>query len=146
MSGSPDYAVNAGFLLQYPRFPQVTVQYNRTGDYLAALGSGTVYTLANGNKVAAVPDYRIAGRDQLDIQVAQQLFHSKLQVIAGINNLTASAHTTYQDLNGNKKFDGPLSLNNNGNSGGFYVSGTDNAVFSISSQRIYHLSLSYLFY
>lgn len=145
LSGSPDYTVNAGMTMQYPRLPMLTVLYHRTGDYISAVGSGMRVHLAGGHTIAATPDYRVKGRDQLDVQVAQKIFHSRIQLIAGVNNLTNSAYVEYQDLNGNKKFDQPLAFAIKNNSGGYYSSGVDNTVLSIKAQRTYYLTVSYLF-
>jgi outer membrane receptor protein involved in Fe transport len=145
LSGSPEYSFNTGLVIQQTSLPQLTILYSRTGDYLKALGSGKLLTLANGNTISAIPDYWVKGRDQLDIQLSQKLFKSKLQIIAGVNNLTASGYTEYQDLNGNKKFDSPLVLKNNTATGGYFVNGTDNTLISIRQQRLYYVTLSYLF-
>jgi TonB-dependent receptor len=144
LSGSPGYTINAGLVVQYPRYPYVTILYNRTDDYLTAIGSGRSY-LANHGEVRAIPDYRVKGRDQLDIQLSQQFFKSKWQLIAGVTNLTNSSYIQYQDLDGNKKFDSPLKLNNRNNTGGFFESGVDNTVISITPQRTYYITVSYLF-
>ncbi|MDO6430395.1 TonB-dependent receptor plug domain-containing protein [Flavitalea sp. BT771] len=145
LSGSPDRTMNAGVVIQVPRCPMLTVLYNRIGDYISALGSGTRYRLPNAAEVSAIPDYRVKDRDQLDIQISQKLFKARIQLIAGVNNLTNSAYTEYQDLNGNKKYDQPLSLIIKNNSGGFFNGGVDNTVLSIKAQRTYYLTVSYLF-
>jgi len=145
LSGSPDHTMNAGVVIQHPSWPMLTVLYNRTGDYISALGSGTRYKLSNAAEISAIPDYRVKDRDQLDIQISQKLFRSRVQLIAGVNNLTNSAYTEYQDLNGNKKFDQPLALITKNNSGGYFNGGVDNTVLSIKAQRTYYLTVSYLF-
>jgi outer membrane receptor for ferrienterochelin and colicin len=145
LSGSPDYTLNAGLVMQYPRWPMLTVLYNHIGDYISAVGSGARIHLANGNIVSVVPDYRIKARDQLDLQVAQKFYHSRIQLIAGVNNLANNAYVEYQDLNGNKKFDQPLSHTIKNNSGGYFNGGVDNTVLSTKPQRTYYLTVSYLF-
>jgi TonB-dependent Receptor Plug Domain len=145
LTGSPDYTINGGLVIQHSRFPEMTILYSRTGDYISSLGSGRIYTLTNGNTVAAIPDYRVKGREQLDIQLSQKIFRSKVQIIAGVNNLLDNPYIEYQDLNGNKKFDTPLSLKTLNGRGGFYQSGTDNTILYIQSQRTYYLTVSYLF-
>lgn len=144
LSGSPDYTVNTGLVLQAPGLPMITVLYNRTGDYITASGSGTEYKLSSNKSVLAIPDYRVKGRDQLDIQISQKLLRSRLQIIAGINNLLDNDYVEYQDLNGNKKFDAPLNLVLNGHAG-FFQGGVDNTVMRINQQRTYYLTISYLF-
>lgn len=145
LSGSPDYTLNAGLVMQYPRWPMLTVLYNHIGDYISAVGSGARIHLANGNIVSVIPDYRIKARDQLDLQVAQKFYHSRIQLIAGVNNLANNAYVEYQDLNGNKKFDQPLSHTIKNNSGGYFNGGVDNTVLSTKPQRTYYLTVSYLF-
>lgn len=146
LSGSPDHSFNGGIVIHHGvALPELTILYSRTADYLKALGSGKVYTLQNGNTVSAIPDYWIKGREQLDIQLSQKLFKSKVQLIAGVNNLTGNPYIEYQDLNGNKKFDTPLVLKSNGSNGGYFVSGVDNTLINIRQQRIYYLTVSYLF-
>ena len=145
LSGIPEFSFNGGMVINYPRLPMVTLLYSRTTDYITALGSGRTYDVGNGNSVMAIPYYRLKGRNQLDLQISQKLFKSRLQIVAGANNLTKDDYVEYQDLNGNEKFDMPLMLSNRNGSGGFYLSGTDNTVVSLKTQRTYYLTLSYLF-
>jgi hypothetical protein len=144
LPGSPDYTVNAGVVLQHPSLAMITVLYSRTGDYLAASGSGNRFKVANGT-VLAIPDYRIKERDELDLQISQKFWRSRIQVIAGVNNLTNSEFIEYQDLDGNKKFNAPLTLAMPNNDGGYFKSGVDNTVLRIKPQRTYYLTVSYLF-
>lgn len=146
LSGSPEYMVNGGITINHPKYPMLTVLYNRTGDYISMVGSGARITLDNGNMISALPDYRVKGREQLDIQVSQKFFREKAQLIIGVNNLLKDPYIEYQDLNGNKKFDTPLTLRpNQNNNGGLYQSGIDNTVINIKTQPVYYLTLSYLF-
>ncbi|MDN3656778.1 carboxypeptidase-like regulatory domain-containing protein [Ferruginibacter paludis] len=145
LSGSPAYTYKAGIVLQKPHIPEVTILFNQTGGYISVLGSGKLASHDNGNEVAAIPDYRIKGKRQLDMQVSQKIWRSRMQVIAGVTNVLDNPYIMYQDLNGNKKFDAPLVLTAIGNNGGYYQSGTDNTIISIQSQRTVYLSLSYLF-
>jgi len=117
LSGTPDYTMNTGLTIQHPRYSMLTVLYHRIGDYISVVGS------------AGMPDYRIKDRDQLDLQLSQKLLKCRIQIIAGVNNLTSSAYTEYQDLDGNKKFDRDV----------------DNTVMNIKPQRTYFLTISYLF-
>jgi outer membrane receptor protein involved in Fe transport len=146
LSGSPDYIINAGLTLQHAHFPAVTILYNRMADYITAVGSAPLIYLENKHSVSSVPDYRLKGRDQLDLQASHKFMNERIQLIAGVNNLTNSAYIQYQDLNGNKKFDKPLSLTIRDNGGGYYNSGVDNTVLSIKPQRTYYLTVSYLFH
>jgi hypothetical protein len=145
LSGSPMYTVNGGFTIQHDKFPGLTVLYSRTGDYIFAVGSGAVYTLESGGTVLAVPDYRVKGRDQLDIQLSQKLFKARLQLIAGVHNLFNDPYIEYQDLNGNKKMDAPLTIHKGNGTAGFYESGIDNTVLKITQQQTYYITISYLF-
>lgn len=148
LTGTPNYTVNAGIVIKQPKFPTLTLLYNETADYISALGSGARYTLANGNTISAIPDYRVKGRRQMDIQISQQLFKSRIQIIAGAHNLLGADYVEYQDLDGNEKFDGPLTLTNrggNGASGRYFQSGVDNTVIHVKAQKTYYVSLSYLF-
>ena len=145
LSGSPEYSFNTGFLFEYKKLPQLTVLYNYTSDYITAVGSGASITLINGNTISAVPDYRVKSSGQMDIQVSQKLFHSKFQIIAGVNNLLNNSYTEYQDLNGNKKIDEPLLVTNQNISSGFYRSGVDNTTIKTKAQQSFYLTLSYLF-
>ena len=100
----------------------------------------------NGKKISTIPDYRVRGREQLDLQVSQKIYKGKIQIILGVNNLSNSGQIIYQDLNGNKKFDGPLTLRNSQEGkGGYYQSGTDNTVVNIKPQRTFYFTISYLF-
>jgi TonB-dependent receptor len=148
LTGSPDYTINAGIVIKQPKFPALTLLYNETADYISALGSGARYTLSNGNTISAIPDYRVKGRRQMDIQVSQQLFKSRIQIIVGAHNLLGADYIEYQDLNGNEKFDSPLTLTNrggNGASGRYFQSGVDNTVIHVKAQKMYYVALSYLF-
>ncbi|MBI3883253.1 MAG: TonB-dependent receptor [Sphingobacteriales bacterium] len=130
LSGTPNYTFNTGIVIQHPSYPQLTVLYNSTGDYLSAVGSATT------------PDYRVKGRGQLDLQLSHKILKSRIEIIAGVNNLLKSAYVEYQDLNGNKKFDQPLTVKN---TTGIYNSGTDNTIINLNTQRTYYFTLSYLF-
>lgn len=145
LSGTPEYMVNAGLVIQYPKYPMLTVLYNRIDDYLIALGSGTNYSVGNGKFIASVPDYWMKGREELDVQLSQKFFNGNLQIVIGANNLTASDYIEYQDLNGNKEFDNALLLTASTNGGVNYAGGTDNTVLKLASQRTYYLTLSFLF-
>lgn len=143
LSGTPRYAVNAGISLDFPRLPGFALILNSTADYISAVGSGNLVKLVNGNEVLTIPHYYTKGRAQLDLQVFQPFFKSKLKLIAGINNILAEATLLYQDLNGNKKYDEALvSLRSNGSTG-FYKSGIDNTPYRVEGQRSFYVRLSY---
>lgn len=144
LSGTPDYSLNTGLVIQQKRLPELSILYSRTGDYIAALGSGPIYLLENGKKIQSIPAYRMKGREQLDIQIAQKLYKNKIQIIAGVNNFLSASYTQYQDLNRNREFDAPITLINK-NNGGYYSGGIDNTVISVKQSPTYYFTLSYLF-
>lgn len=145
LSETPDYTFNAGIIVQAPHLPEFFIIYNRTGDYLSQVGSGEIIKLADGNSIHAIPDYRVSERGQLDLQIAQKFIKAKLQVIAGVTNLLEDRLIIYQDLNGNKKFDEPLSVTSEMGHSGFYKSGIDNTIINIKSQQKFFVRVSYLF-
>ena len=147
LSGSPNYSVNSGLTYNKPGFGALTILYNSTGDYVTAVGSGTVYKLANGNSVKAIPDYIVRGTNRLDLQISKKLLKSKAQIILGVNNVLNQADIIYQDLNGNKKFDKPVKLTvNNTGELGYLLRGVDNTVMNIRAQPSYYLTFSYTFH
>lgn len=147
LSGSPNYSINAGLTYNQPKFASLTVLYNTTGDYVTAVGSGTVYKLANGNSVKEIPDYIARGTNRLDLQISKKLLKSKAQIIFGVNNVLNQADVVYQDLNGNNKFDKPVKLTVNlAGEPGYLLRGVDNVVFSLRTQPMYYLTFSYTFY
>lgn len=143
-SGVPDFAWSAGISFTHPRYLNLSVVMQEMGDALYASGSGKRLSLANGNTVSAVPELRQAGQKQMDVQVSQKFFKSRLQLIAGVNNLLQPDYILYQDLNGNKGFDKPLVVSV-GSNGAYYVSGTDNTLASMKTQRQYYVTVSFLF-
>jgi outer membrane receptor protein involved in Fe transport len=145
LTGTPDYFFNAGIVIQHPGLPQISVTYNQTGDYISKVGSGSIVLPDNNNSVTEIPHYIIKGRAQLDVQMSQQLFKGKVQIIAGVNNLINDPFIEYQDLNGNKKFDASLKVTSGIGNSGFYKSGIDNAVINIKTQQNFYIRLSYLF-
>jgi|GEM_PF-960513 len=144
LTGSPGYTINTGLIINHPKWPNLSVLFQQTADYKDALGSGNRITLINGKTISTTPDYRVAERNQLDIQISQKFFKSTVKFIAGINNLLENGFVQYQDLNGNKKFDTPLTLSVR-NNGAYFQSGMDNTITNNKSQRLYYITLSYLF-
>ncbi len=145
ITGTPNHSFNTGIILQEFHLPELSIVYSKTGDYISMLGTGSSVNVANGNRIKSIPDYRVRGREQLDIQIAQLILKSRIQLIAGISNLLSSPYIEYQDLNGNKKFDDLLSVTKGIDKPGFYISGTDNGVMYIKSQRNFYARLSYRF-
>ncbi len=146
LSGSPSHTANASLIIYPARFTQFTVLYNRTGDYITAVGSGKEHTIKEtGKKYLDIPDYRAKARQELDVQLSQKIFKQRLQLSAGIIDLLAENYIEYQDLNGNKKMDAPIVVSNSERSGGYYQSGIDNTVLNIKTYATYYFTISYLF-
>ncbi len=143
LAGSPEYMANGGIILQHRQWPQFSLHYQYTSDYLHSAGSGAKVYGSNGDAVYAIPDYRVKGMSQLNVQVSHLFFKSTLQVIAGATNVLNSPFIIYQDLNGNKSFDEPLVISKSGPNRGFYISGTDNTIQETNNQRSFFLRLSY---
>jgi hypothetical protein len=134
---------NGGIIMQHLQWPQFSLNFQYTSDYLHSAGSGSKVYGANGDAVYAIPDYRVKEMSQLNLQVSYLLFKSSLQVIAGAQNILNSPFIIYQDLNGNKSFDEPLVISKSGPNRGFYLSGTDNIIREINNQRSFFVRLSY---
>lgn len=83
LSGSPDYTANAGITIHHPQWPNLSVVYQQTDDYLHALGSGNSILLPNGNTVSSVPDYWVDERNQLDLQVSQNSLNLPSRLLRG---------------------------------------------------------------
>ncbi len=145
LEGSPEYMANGGIILQHRQWPQFSVNYQYTSDYLHSAGSGAKVYGSNEDAVYAIPDYRVEGMSQLNIQVSHLFFKSSLQVVAGATNVLNSPFIIYQDLDGNKSLDEPLVISKVGPNRGFYVSGTDNIIRETSNQRSFFVRLSYTF-
>ena len=145
LAGTPDLTFNGGLILQYPKWPQVSVLYSQTSDYLKAVGSGVIVSDISEETVTSIPDYRVKGRGQLNLQLSHRFFQSSLQVIAGAQNLLNSPYIIYQDLNGNQKFDSALVIDQSGSSGGKYISGIDNTVLFIQDQKSYYVRIAFTF-
>ncbi len=146
LAGSPNFTLNAGLTLQQNSIPEISLIYNRISDYLIEVGSGTFTTLANKNRVPAIPNSYVKGMNYFDIQVSQRFYRSKGQLTAGVNNLLKASFITYQDLNGNGKLDSPLKLQSDAIGRRlFYQSGTDNTTQSVTGQRTFYFTASYLF-
>ncbi|MBC7903812.1 MAG: TonB-dependent receptor, partial [Gemmatimonadaceae bacterium] len=144
LSGTPYYMYSAGLVVQDKRFPELSVIYNHTGDYISMVGSGAIIEMPGAKPVSTIADYRVKDRGQLNVQIAQSFLKMRMQLIAGVSNLLNESFIRYQDLNGNGKFDSPLILSS-GNPAGSYISGTDNTVSRIKAQPLYYFRLSYSF-
>lgn len=145
LTNSPNYTINAGLIFQQVGLPQVTILYNRIGDYITALGYGKLNTLTNGNSITDLPDYRVKERTQLDIQIGQKIFKNNILITVGVTNLLKNDFVVYQDLDGNKKMDDPITLKTINGHAGYYQAGTDNTITSIKSQPAYYFTIAYLF-
>lgn len=142
LSETPRSSLNAALRFQSKNLPSLTLTYNWTSDFISKVGSGKTVKLANGNNVLTTPQYYVKGLRQLNIQAGYSMFKNKLTLVAGVTNLLADPFVEYQDLNGNKKMDAPILLDQNSNTKGIYLSGTDNTVQHITTQRNFYLRLS----
>lgn len=145
LAGTPDYAVNAGISMAIPKLPYISFVYARTGDYLRFVGSGPTTSLLGGVEIPYYPDYRVKGRSQIDVQVSHSIFHQKLQLIAGVSNISEEGHIVYQDLNGNGKFDDVVRISKDSGTRGFFVSGSDTTPFNAAGQRAFYFRMAYKF-
>ncbi|KIC92312.1 TonB-dependent receptor [Flavihumibacter sp. ZG627] len=145
LAGVPAMSMNGGIVFQKKGLPELTVMFSHTGDQLSAVGSGISYELANGNRVTEIPDYRISSMEQLDIALSYKIWKQKIQLAAGINNILEPDYTSYQDLNGNGRFDNALILKEGDHGPGYYQSGTDNTVRQFRTQMSGYFSISFLF-
>lgn len=144
LSGTPAFTVNAGVQFYPFAHTQLALWYNRIGESVSMVGSGDLRSIGTG-KYLTIPNYRVGEREQLDVQITQKLFHQRLALSAGINNVTDGRYIQYQDLNGNGRFDNPITLKNGLLAGGLYTGGTDNTVLSVRFGQTYLLTASYLF-
>ncbi|MBI3882909.1 MAG: TonB-dependent receptor, partial [Sphingobacteriales bacterium] len=146
LTGQPNYIVNLGLsILAIKNTAELTVSYNRTGDYINELGSSSSDRgLANGTFVPRVPHFRVKARNLVDIVITQSLLKNKCKLKFNVSNLFNERYILYQDLNNNGKFDSPVLINKNKPEAN-YLSGADNTVSSIRPQRTYSLSVTYTF-
>jgi CarboxypepD_reg-like domain/TonB-dependent Receptor Plug Domain len=142
LSGVAPAAANGSLTLSGSRFPELALQYSYSGETILARGTGAEVVLANGEKITAIPDYRLAATHRLHLQISQRFLKNSLQVSAGVQNLLANNYLVYQDLNGNEKFDEALKITTTPKPG-YFLSGTDNAVRKINGQRTWFFSISY---
>lgn len=148
LSGQPHYIINTGISISaFQNTFEFTVSYNRTGDYVNELGTSDLsIVLPNGVHVPMVPHYRVKARDLVDIVVTKSFIRNKLKLKFNVSNLLNARYILYQDLNGNNKFDAPVTIKG-GNVGRTqnYLAGVDNTASSISPQKSLSLSISYVF-
>ncbi|MBC7848614.1 MAG: TonB-dependent receptor [Chitinophagaceae bacterium] len=143
LAGTPDYALNAGIIASAPGYPALMLSLNTTGDFISAVGSGSITKLINEKEVLAIPHYYTKGRTQMDLQLSQEFFRSVLRVSVGANNIFQESFITYQDLNGNKKFDEPLVVYKANGGTGRYAGGIDNTTYKREGVRSFYVRLSF---
>lgn len=155
LTGQANYIANAGVsILLFKDNFETTFSYNKTGDYINDLGASDLDVhLANGNVIPTNPHFRVRPRDMVDVVANYSFLKRKAQLKFKITNLFKEPYTLYQDLNGNGRFDSPVTVNvgkkPNANEAYYennnYHNGIDNAASYILGQRTYSLSLSYTF-
>lgn len=147
LSGQPDYIINAGFTASaFKKSFELTLSYNRSGDYINQLGTFNKAELTNGNITPTLPHYYIKSRDVLDLVLTQALLKNKARIKFNIGNLLEKPFIMYQDLNGNGHFDNPAQIDKSNTAVDYkIVSGQDNTPSYIIGQRYYSLSFSYTF-
>lgn len=146
LTGQPDYIMNGGVsLMAFNNSFEFTASYNKTGDYINELGTSDLSVhLANGINIPMVPHYRVRSRDMVDLVFGQSLFNNKCKLKLNVINLLKKRYILYQDLNGNKRFDTPVTVKQGGKTTN-YLAGVDNTPISIDPQRAYSFSVSYTF-
>lgn len=145
LTGQPEYIINAGInILAFKRTFELTLSYNRTGDYITELGRFQAITIPNGLRVPNIPHYRMKARDGLDLVVSQSFLKGRLRLKCNITNLLNTRNIIYQDIDGNGKFDSPVIVSKTDPSLS-YISGTDATPSDIKPQRSFSFSMTYTF-
>jgi hypothetical protein len=145
LSGQPDYIINAGISVQFFKNSlEATFSYNTTSDYITQLGSFNEATLTNGNKTPTNPHYIYKGREIADLVITQSILKKRGKLKFSISNLFAEPYIVYQDLNGNGRFDTPVTVDKAYND---YLiqGGDDNTPVNVTGQRNITLTFSYTF-
>ena len=147
LTGQPKYIINGGMsILLFKETFEITMSYNRTGDYINELGSNDLdIHLANGNSVPRRPHYYVRARDLVDMVISKSILKDKGKFKLNITNLLKKRYILYEDLNGNGKFDTPVMVKNIPERTANYLSGEDNTASSIDPQTTYSLSFTYTF-
>ena len=145
LTGQPDYIINAGIsIAAINKTFELTLSYNRTGDYITELGRFESITISNGKTVPNIPHFWLKSRDQLDLVITQSLAKNKLRLKFNISNLLNTGTIIYQDLNANGKFDDQVIIKKTFPALG-YISGTDSTPSDIKPQRAISFQISYTF-
>lgn len=149
LTGQPKYIINGGTSIAlFKENFEITVSYNRTGDYINELGSNDLdIRLENGNTVPRRPHYYVKPRNMMDLVITLNTLKNKGRLKLNVSNLLKDRFILYEDLNGNGKFDEPVLLKQGtaADRTENYLSGVDNAASSIVPQRTYSLSFTYTF-
>jgi TonB-dependent receptor len=162
LTGQPPYIVNTGInIAAFKSTLELTVSYNKSGDYLGELGSfdniRPPYLAGFPGIITlrpTIPNYFIRTRDLMDLVLTKTFLSNKLKLKFNVTNIFREPYILYQDLNNNRKFDAPLQIlggptKYNGvqipNVAGNYKGGVDNTGIKIIGQRSYSFSVSYTF-
>ena len=150
LTGQPKYILNAGLsILLMKETLEATVSFNKTGDQIYELGTGDLdVRLANGKKIPRRPHTYLQARNMMDVVLSKSVLNNKGKFKFNISNLLNQRYILYQDLNGNEKFDTPVTVKANGTQldrTNNYESGIDNTPLNVAAQRTYSLSFTYTF-
>ena len=150
LTGQAKYITNAGVsVAAFKNTFETTLSYNKTGDYINNLGTSDLFRLTeNGTYAPVQPHFMVAARDMLDLVMSQALYNRKMQIRFKASNLLKAPFIIYQDINGNGKFDEPVTIITDGSKElrvDNYSAGIDNTPSYIKPQRTYTLALSYTF-
>ena len=162
LTGQSPYILNAGInILALKNTFELTLSFNKTGDYIGELGTFQDFPIPNSNfpninftRDQRIPNYYLKARNLADIVMSKSFHKTRAKLKLNISNLFSEPYILYQDLNNNKRFDEALVLavgpNKRGgvilpNQAGMYQSGTDNTATKVLGQRTYSLAFSYTF-
>lgn len=145
LSGQPSYIINAGISVQaFKKSFEATFSYNRSSDFIMQLGTFNEATLSNGNKTPSSPHFWVRSRDLGDLVISQNFFRNRLKMKFNVSNIFNARFIIYQDLNGNGKFDTPVSIDK-ANPNYVINVGIDNTPSNVMPQRNYSISVNYTF-
>lgn len=144
LTGQADYIINAGInILAFKKTFDLTLSYNRTGDYITELGRFESLIIPNGKSVPNIPHYYMKARDVMDLVVSQSLFKSKIRLKLNISNLLKTRAIIYQDVDADGKFGTPIVISRATGQPLSYAGGTDTTPSNINPQRSFSFSVTY---
>lgn len=147
LTGQSDYTVNMGISISaFKNNFEVTLSYNRSGDYITQLGSSEFERNSpDGKRRLVIPHYVVQARDLMDLVIRQNFLKKKGQIKLNISNLLAKPTLIYEDFNGNDKQDTPFRIDRTARGAGFVIDGIDNISSLTNGQRTFSISFTYTF-